>query len=221
VALARAAAFEPRFLLMDEPLSNLDAALRVETRQRVRALQRELRATTIYVTHDQEEALAQSDRLGLMEGGRLLQVGSPEELYQRPESRFAASFLGRCNLFAATPGAGGESIRVAGIGEFAAPPRSASVSSDGAGALLLVRPEQFHVVCASDDLSRMPRLRGRLENEEYLGEKRLLRVASDALPGGLVEVALRGREASRCPAPIGGEVAFEFDPAECWLLPGE
>jgi ABC-type Fe3+/spermidine/putrescine transport system ATPase subunit len=94
VALARALAIQPRVLLLDEPLSNLDAKLRVEVRAEIRRLQRDLQITTLYVSHDQEEALSISDRIGVMNAGRLEQVGRPDEIYRRPATRFVAGFVG-------------------------------------------------------------------------------------------------------------------------------
>ncbi|SDE70583.1 spermidine/putrescine transport system ATP-binding protein [Thermus arciformis] len=101
VALARALVNEPEVLLLDEPLSALDAKLRAEVQVELRNLQRRLQATFILVTHDQEEAMAVSDRIGVMEAGRLLQVGTPEEVYERPRTRFVAEFLGVANLIPA------------------------------------------------------------------------------------------------------------------------
>ncbi len=98
VAVARAIAFSPSVLLFDEPLSNLDAKLRAEMRVEIRELQRRLDITSLYVTHDQEEALAISDRVILMNGGRIEQIGTPEEIYNRPRSRFVADFVGSANL---------------------------------------------------------------------------------------------------------------------------
>ena len=99
VVLARALVIEPQLLLMDEPLSNLDAKLRVQIRSLIRAVQRTLQITTIYVTHDQEEALAISDTIAVMDRGRVLQVGKPWELYLTPGSRFVADFIGTMNVF--------------------------------------------------------------------------------------------------------------------------
>ncbi|MCG0239129.1 MAG: ABC transporter ATP-binding protein [Firmicutes bacterium] len=98
VALARALVIRPKVLLLDEPLSNLDAKLREETRSEIRRLQRELGITAIYVTHDQAEAMAISDRIAVMEGGRVHQVGTPQEIYHRPATRFVATFIGKSNL---------------------------------------------------------------------------------------------------------------------------
>ena len=98
VALARALVISPQILLMDEPLSNLDAKLRVSMREEIRRIQKELGITTIYVTHDQEEAMAVSDRIAILNRGRLEQVGAPAEIYYRPESRFTAEFMGSSNI---------------------------------------------------------------------------------------------------------------------------
>lgn len=129
VALARALAVEPSVLLFDEPLSNLDVALREQTRRELKALQAQLGVTSLYVTHDQEEALALSDRLAVMRDGQLLQVGTPVEVYRQPETAFVARFLGGSNLIA-TP-------RLAALlrGEPDMPP----------GHLLAVRPEHLRV----------------------------------------------------------------------------
>lgn len=98
VALARSVVIEPRVLLMDEPLSNLDAKLRVEMRSEIKGLQRNLKITTIYVTHDQEEALALSDRIAVMKEGDVVQIGIPQDLYQNPLHEFVADFLGTTNF---------------------------------------------------------------------------------------------------------------------------
>ncbi len=102
VALARALAIEPEVLLMDEPLSNLDAKLRVEMRSAIKEIQNRLGITTVYVTHDQEEAMAVSDRIAVMNLGVIQQIGTPKVLYQRPANRFVASFIGRTNLMDAS-----------------------------------------------------------------------------------------------------------------------
>jgi iron(III) transport system ATP-binding protein len=98
VALARALVMEPRVLLFDEPLSNLDAKLRVQMRAEIHALQRRLNITSVYVTHDQVEAMAMSDRIVVMNAGRIEQIGNPKEIYRHPVSRFVAGFIGRANF---------------------------------------------------------------------------------------------------------------------------
>lgn len=98
VALARALVIKPQVLLMDEPLSNLDAKLRVQIRETIRALQQETGITTVFVTHDQEEALVMADRIAVMDRGQIIQIGSGEDIYRNPVSRFVASFIGDANL---------------------------------------------------------------------------------------------------------------------------
>jgi iron(III) transport system ATP-binding protein len=102
VAIARALVFEPEVLLLDEPLSNLDARLRAQMGDEFRALQRRLKITTLYVTHDQEEAMALSDRVVVMQRGRILQAGAPETVYRRPASREVAAFFGTPNFIETT-----------------------------------------------------------------------------------------------------------------------
>ena len=102
VALARALVIEPAVLLLDEPLSNLDAKLRVEMREEIKRIQRQLGITTIYVTHDQEEAMVISDRIAVMNFGKVIQVGPPQELYRNPRTLFVATFLGRCSIVKGT-----------------------------------------------------------------------------------------------------------------------
>ncbi len=102
VALARVLALRPALLMFDEPLSNLDARLRVQMRRDIRALQQEVGITALFVTHDQEEAMAMADRIALLDRGRLVQVGEPAEVYDRPRTRFAAEFLGTANCLAGT-----------------------------------------------------------------------------------------------------------------------
>src|SRR5262245_7728232 len=121
VAIARALVFEPEVLLLDEPLSNLDARLRTQMGEEFRALQRRLKITTLYVTHDQEEAMALSDRIVVMDKGRALQVGAPEEVYRRPASRAVAAFFGTPNFIEAKVidcrgNSGGYALTVEGAG---------------------------------------------------------------------------------------------------------
>ncbi len=113
VALARALAIQPELLLLDEPLSALDAQLRVGVREEIRALQRRLGTTTVFVTHDQGEALAMADLVAVMDHGRLEQLGTPEELFERPATPFVAGFVGRSSRFAATVEAPGR-VRIGG-----------------------------------------------------------------------------------------------------------
>jgi putative spermidine/putrescine transport system ATP-binding protein len=138
VALARAIVYEPEVLLLDEPLSALDAKLRHEVRADLRRLQSKLGLTTIFVTHDQDEALSVADRIVVMSAGKVEQVGTPREIYQRPASRFVAEFIGLTNIFAGAVEAGGR-FRTAGGESLAIP---AGTRGDGVSALA-IRPEQI------------------------------------------------------------------------------
>lgn len=112
VALARALCIQPDVLLMDEPLSNLDAKLRVEMRSVIKQIQHEVGITTVYVTHDQEEAMAVSDRIAVMSQGIIQHIGTPKDIYQRPANTFVATFIGRTNLFTGTLLTDGETCRI-------------------------------------------------------------------------------------------------------------
>jgi len=150
VAIARALIFEPSVLLLDEPLSNLDARLRAQTGAEFRMLQKRLGITTLYVTHDQDEALALSDRVVLMQAGKILQEGEPEEIYQRPRSAAVASFFGAPNILAAHV----RSCEALADGLFRlaveAPAwqglcRAASAFAPGSRVLAIVRPENLQL----------------------------------------------------------------------------
>lgn len=139
VALARAIVIQPRILLMDEPLSNLDAKLRVQMRTIIKKLQRNLNITTIYVTHDQEEALAISDRIAVMNRGEIMQLDTPEEIYRRPANPFVANFIGTSNFVDGVVENG--KVRV---NNFVF--NKESNYEDGSKVLVSVRPEQFKIV---------------------------------------------------------------------------
>ena len=140
VAVARSLVLEPAVLLFDEPLSNLDAKLRRRVREEIRELQQSLALTVIYVTHDQEEALAVSDHIIVMDGGRIAQQGTPHELYEAPDSRFLADFIGDANLV------DGELVTAGDGATFAAGGVAAPVRADGmppGPATLAVRPQRL------------------------------------------------------------------------------
>lgn len=145
VALARALVTRPRALLLDEPLSALDAKVRVRLREQIRTIQTELGITTVFVTHDQEEALAVSDRVAVMEGGRIAQLGTPEELYRRPASPFVADFVGLSNRI---PGVldSHQGTTVVRVGGGTIPVITAPVGvGEGAAVTALVRPEHVRL----------------------------------------------------------------------------
>jgi iron(III) transport system ATP-binding protein len=169
VALARTIAVEPKVLLLDEPLSNLDAKLRVRMRVELLELQRKLGITTLFVTHDQEEALSISDRVAVLDGGVIQQVGSPTELYDRPVNRFVANFVGTINLIAGTleHAGGGSVFRSLVLGETAL-----AKSPVAAGpAEIAVRPHALKL--AAPGTAREPGrtwVRGTVVEREFLGE---------------------------------------------------
>lgn len=149
VAIARALSFEPGVLLMDEPLSNLDARLRTQTARELRSLQQRLGITCLYVTHDQEEAMMLSDRIVLMERGRILQQGSPADMYQRPGSRAVAAFFGAPNLLTvsvlgSTAAADGWRVQVRGT-SWEAEGLADTALSEGTSATAIVRAEDLTV----------------------------------------------------------------------------
>jgi putative spermidine/putrescine transport system ATP-binding protein len=145
VALARALAVEPRVLLLDEPLSALDAQVRLQLREQIRTLQQRLGTTTLFVTHDQEEALSMSDRVGVMRAGRLEQVAEPAELYARPATAFVAEFVGTMNRLPGELGGGGTAVTVLGV---TVPVQEGGPVSGPVDAL--VRPENLTVTAAED-----------------------------------------------------------------------
>ncbi|MDS0298745.1 ABC transporter ATP-binding protein [Halogeometricum sp. S1BR25-6] len=171
VALARALAPEPRVLLLDEPMSALDARLREQLRRSVKAIQRELDVTTLYVTHDQEEALAVSDRVAVMNAGRVEQVGTPQAIYRRPETAFVASFVGDNNVFEAEVLASPPESTAARVAdaEFELPPVDAAA---GETVRFCVRPERLSVADPpSPDAPSPPnRLTVDVETAEFLGD---------------------------------------------------
>ena len=178
VALARAIVFEPRLLLMDEPLGALDKKLREQMQLEIRRLHKELQITFIFVTHDQEEALVMSDRIAVFEQGRLAQVGTAEELYERPTSLFVADFLGDSNILRGNATSHGAGRRlVTSCGDFIAPHNPAV--SDASAAAIAVRPERMHLVCdggtpPSNDVNLAP---GRVTQVIYVGSSRKVEVA--------------------------------------------
>jgi iron(III) transport system ATP-binding protein len=165
VALARAIVIRPRVLLFDEPLSNLDAKLRVDMRTEIQRLQRTLGITTVYVTHDQEEAMAISDRIAVMKDGSIAQLGTAEELYRRPASSFVAGFLGRANLLPATVGASGSGSVTLDIAGTTITVASTESYPAGTKLNVMIRPERISIgpTCGL--------LEGEIVSRVYLGEK--------------------------------------------------
>jgi iron(III) transport system ATP-binding protein len=208
VAIARALVFHPDVLLLDEPLSNLDARLRVQTGGEFRALQQRLGITSVYVTHDQEEAMALSDRVVVMAAGRILQVGTPEAIYQQPASREVAAFFGSPNLLPATVvEVGGDLLTVEGHGWRGAC-RAGEAFANGDAVLVMVRPENFALQGIEGAGIRVS---GKVVQSVFHGARRSLDVEAN---GAVVHA-----EASALGAPaIGENVALAAHAEHCWAV---
>ena len=170
VALARALVIRPRCLLLDEPLSNLDARLRLEMRAEIRRICKDFGLTAIYVTHDQKEALSIADRMALLESGRVQQIGTPAEIYRRPVSRFVADFMGETNFLEgrARSAEGGLTTVETPLGIFAGEaPRAGWQPRAGEPCLLSIRPESWLL---ADRAAERNGVAGRIRERVYLGE---------------------------------------------------
>ena len=194
VALARALAIEPRVLLLDEPLSALDAKVRLQLREQIRTLQQRLGTTTLFVTHDQEEALSMADRVGVMRAGRLEQVAEPAELYSRPATAFVAEFVGTMNRLPAELGGGGTVVTVLGT---TVPTQEGGPSSGPVDAL--VRPENLTVAVAEGGdgivtgrtfLGAVTRVAVRLSGDTEVAVDVSSAAAAAMAPGTAVQVSL-------------------------------
>lgn len=167
VALARALAIRPQLLLLDEPLSALDAKIRVALRNEIRAIQRQLGITTIYVTHDQEEALSLSDRVVVMNAGVIEQVGAPFEIYNFPKTAFVASFVGTLNIFDARVSDPTRGVLQLADATILAPPAHLSERRAGDAVKVAMRPEMIYI--ESTRTADENRLTGVVENVAFLG----------------------------------------------------
>ena len=219
VALARALAPQPQLLLLDEPLSALDAKMRKGLRIEIRRIQRELGITTLYVTHDQEEALVLGDRIAVMREGQIEQIDTPERVYNRPANLFVGTFLGQANLL---PGrllrrlasrSGAFAVVNTRFGEFRAPwPAEAEVRV-GTEVTLFFRPEHCLLDSgAAKKAVRFNRINGTVERREYLGSHQLIEVEAGDRRFTLELTHPRTLAA-------GGAVEFVVDPAEICLFP--
>jgi len=171
VALARSLVFSPELLLLDEPLSALDRALRKEFQTEFKSIHREVGTTFIYVTHDQEEALTMSDRIVILDRGRILQIAPPAELYERPATEFVAGFLGKSNFLrgkVAAAGQGQVELQMAGFASTAA--GNGLATQAGAPAVAALRPEKIRLALPTDGADASPcQVRGRVSDVTYLG----------------------------------------------------
>ncbi len=170
VAIARSLILSPRILLLDEPLGALDLQLRRQMQVELKRMQQKLGITFIYITHDQEEALLMSDRIALMRGGRFVQVGTPLELYEQPQTAFAASFIGETNLIAGRAAAVKEGEVLLDIAGFSLPCGSQDWITPGEELLLCVRAQRMHL--SPEPVSMPCRLKGELVESHYAGGER-------------------------------------------------
>ena len=212
VALARAIAPRPRVLLLDEPLSALDAKIRVTLRGEIRAIQRELGITTLFVTHDQEEAMAMSDRVVVMNGGRAEQIGTPDQIYNRPVSHFVASFIGALNLLPAT-------LRDAASGTVDTALGTLNLNrvvsqSHGTALTLAFRPESLRLLPANTPTSDHT-FTGRLITREFLGA--IVRFRAEMAKDVTLGLDCFNRTGETLP-DVGQEVRLGIPPQEILVL---
>ena len=218
VALARALVFSPAVLLLDEPLSNLDARLREEMRRELKALQRRVKVTVLFVTHDQMEALSMSDRVGIMNRGHLEQVGAPEEVYYQPATAFARDFLGKVfALSGRIVETTGEECRVE-LKDLAAPPMCVRAHRTGespwaAGkeVMVAIRPEQISFAKSAGDCKNNV-LTVKLQASQFLGDRYEYTVSVGAESRVLTAPASQ-------PLKPGQEIYLQLDPEAITLWP--
>jgi putative spermidine/putrescine transport system ATP-binding protein len=203
VAIARALVIAPPVLLLDEPLSNLDAKLREEMQFELRRIQRKVGTTTIMVTHDQAEALSISDRVVVMEGGQMTQVDAPYRLYEQPSNAFISSFVGKTNLLPGRDGASG-AVEIAGVLLEASAPEIAP----GAPVTLSIRPEKILLREAGTG-----RLEGRVASRFFLGSQWLFTVET---PLGTVTVSTPNQGGE--PPAEGSSVSLDWSPANLRVI---
>lgn len=211
VALARAIVVKPSVLLLDEPLSNLDARLRVELRSEVRRVCKTSGITTVYVTHDQSEALSMADRIAIMKAGKIRQIGTPRELYSSPKSKFEAQFLGEVNFCdGVVSRATLDDVEVRTLGSVVRARPVEGKFNEGDRCVVATRPEGWVIGC-----SKQNRLRGRVVDQTYLGDTIHVNLLID---GQRIEVASLnpGRNFE-----IPDECDVSIDANDVILLPAE
>jgi len=214
VALARALVFEPGLLLMDEPLGALDRALREIMKVEIRRLHRELGVTVVYVTHDQEEALTLSDRIVLMDAGRIVQVGRPDDLYERPANPFVAGFIGESTLVSGTviADAAGHLALLPRAGGPPLPARAGGLRN-GDAATILLRPEKTLIAPAAEAQSGLP---ATIQDAIYVGDVSRLIVRLD---GGPTIIVKQSNRADAFRAQPGTPVRVKWAREDAVLLP--
>jgi putative spermidine/putrescine transport system ATP-binding protein len=208
VALARALAIQPRVLLLDEPLSALDAKIRLELRQEIRRIQQQLGITTIYVTHDQEEALSLSDRVVVMNEGKIEQIGTPSQIYNYPKTEFVAKFVGQINLLPVE--VVNREQGLVKVGQQLVRAGQTVDHLNGHKIRLAVRPEELDF----GFIENANNLTGKVEAITYLGSIVRLRVVVEGTPISLDMF----NERSRTIPSIGDSFKITFPVDACWLI---
>src|SRR6267154_440191 len=219
VAIARSLVLEPRILMFDEPLSNLDFKLRLQMREELRNLQRRLGKTSIYVTHDQTEALALSDRIAVLSHGRIEQIGTPGEIYERPATAFVAEFIGSSNMLRARIVGDVDSAKIvvteAGL-RLCCRAESNDMLDDGADVSVLLRPERVHIETPGGAaVPGQNRVAARIADVTYLGED--LHLSLDLVSGDLLRASLKNANSTRTWTPAQA-VEIVIDAADIRLL---
>lgn len=220
VALARALVNRPTVLLLDEPLGALDMKLRKEMQVELKELQRQVGITFVFVTHDQEEALTMSDRIAVMQDGRILQEGSSREIYERPATRFVADFIGLTNFFegkVVDRRGGRVLVRTADSLEVWC--AADSLPSGGASVTVAVRPEKIELR-AEDRLDELNSWRGRVVAGTFLGEQTEYRIRLEQGPEVVVRKQNAGLNGSNSAAAPGAAVVIGWEPGVSLVLPG-
>ena len=218
VALARALVKRPKVLLLDEPLSALDAKLREEMQAELSQLHRALGIAFVIVTHDQDEALSMATRIAVMDAGRVCQVGTPHELYERPASRLVAEFIGRVNLFDATLGERG-GRRVATSAELGEVDVSGLAGDEAEGAVALaIRPERLRLSAARPEGAGLVAVPGTVRHVAYYGD--VSRVAVRTATGRDVTASVPNDGRERAAASLGEAVWASWEAGEMRVLGG-
>jgi iron(III) transport system ATP-binding protein len=213
LALARALVMEPPLLLLDEPLSNLDAKLREEMRFELKRIQRELDITAVYVTHDQVEALAMSRQIAVVKDGEIQQIGTPRQIYEKPASRFVADFIGTSNFIQGRIESkeDGKCVIATSEGVIKAPNVELAT---GTPVVVAVRPEHVHLERQPPSANTPNRWGGKVSARAFLGES-----VDHVVEVGKLEI--RARSNPTLSIPPGTEVTLTFPEGTCSLIPGE
>ena len=213
IALARALAPRPKALLLDEPLASLDKKLREQMQVELRRIQQEIGITTVFVTHNQEEALTMSDRLAVMNDGQFEQVGPPEEVYDVPESRFVADFLGTANIFDGTiSGVDGETVTV-DAGDMTLTTAAEPWATEGASVSVVVRPERLRFSSDTPNNDSVNSTEGTVSFKRHLGSSVEFRIETD--DGRELVLVRRSGTDDR---EAGDRVTISIAPEDCRLV---